>query len=192
MGFDERRGHMMMTWRARVTSVAVIAALAGSGMASAAVADGDDARGSGNIRERLSGYEEDPAVVSTTGNGTFVARVDERNQTITYRLSYADLEGPVTQAHIHFGGKAQSGGIVVFLCANVGTPPAGTQACPDAPATITGTLTPANIIGPVGQGIEAGAWAEFVAAIRANLTYANVHSVKWPGGEIRGQIEHHH
>jgi hypothetical protein len=183
---------MLMTWRARATSVAVIAALAGTGMASAAVADGDDGRGSGIIRERLSGYEEDPLVVSTTGNGTFVARIDEGSQTITYRLSYADLEGPVTQAHIHFGGKAQSGGIVVFLCANVGTPPAGTQACPPAPATITGTLTPANIIGPAGQGIEAGAFAEFVAAIRAGLTYANVHSERWPGGEVRGQIEHRH
>jgi hypothetical protein len=185
-------GHMMMTWRARVTSVAVIAALAGSGMASAAVADGDDARGSGVLRERLSGYQEDPLVVSTTGNGTFVARVDERDQTITYRLSYSDLEGPVTQAHIHFGGKAQSGGIVVFLCANVGTPPAGTQACPEAPATVTGTLTPANIIGPTGQGIEPEAFAEFAAAIRAGLTYVNVHSMKWPGGEIRAQLEHHH
>jgi hypothetical protein len=185
---------MMMTWRARVTAVAVIAALAGAGMASAAVADGDDDRGSGNVRERLSGYQEDPLVVSTTGNGTFIARIDDRNQEISYRLSYADLEGDVTQAHIHFGGKAQSGGIVVFLCANVGTPPAGTQACPAAPATITGTLTPANIIGPAGQGIEAApaAWAEFVAAIRAGLTYANVHSTKWPGGEIRAQLDHHH
>jgi hypothetical protein len=191
MGFDERRVHMMMTWRARATSVAVIAALAGAGMASAAGADSDE-RGVGVIRERLSGYEEDPLVVSTTGNGTFVARIDERNQTITYRLSYADLEGTVTQAHIHFGGKAQSGGIVVFLCANVGTPPAGTQPCPEAPATITGTLTPANIIGPAGQGIEAAAFAEFVAAIRAGLTYANVHSSKWTGGEIRGQLDHHH
>jgi hypothetical protein len=181
---------MMMTWRTRAISVAVIAALAGTGMASAAGADGS--RGSGLIRERLSGFEEQPLVLSTTGNGTFVARIDDRNQQITYRLSYADLEGTVTQAHIHFGATTQAGGIVVFLCANVGTPPAGTQACPEAPATITGTLTPANIIGPAGQGIEPEAWAEFIAAIRAGLTYANVHSTKWPGGEIRGQLDHDH
>jgi hypothetical protein len=43
----------------------------------------------------------------------------------------------------------------VFLCTNLGNGPAGTQACPAAPATITGTLRPADVIGPTGQGITA-------------------------------------
>ena len=30
--------------------------------------------------------------------------------------------------------------------------------------------------------------AEIVAAIRNGTAYANVHSSKWPGGEIRGQL----
>ena len=38
------------------------------------------------------------------------------------------------------------------------------------------------------RGIEAGAFEEFVEAIRAGHTYANVHTNKWPGGEIRGPI----
>ena len=41
---------------------------------------------------------------------------------------------------------------------------------------------------PTPQGIEPGAFAELVAAIRAGHTYVNVHSTKWPGGEIRAQI----
>jgi len=32
-------------------------------------------------------------------------------------------------------------------------------------------------------------WSEVVALIRAGRTYANVHSVKFPGGEIRSQID---
>jgi hypothetical protein len=40
----------------------------------------------------------------------------------------------------------------------------------------------------VPQGIEAGNFAELVAAMRVGSTYANVHSTKWPGGEIRAQI----
>ena len=40
----------------------------------------------------------------------------------------------------------------------------------------------------VGQGIEAGDFEEFAAALRRGNTYANVHSSKWPGGEIRAQI----
>ncbi len=30
--------------------------------------------------------------------------------------------------------------------------------------------------------------AELVRAIRAGVTYANVHSTKWPGGELRLQL----
>ncbi len=85
------------------------------------------------------------------------------------------------QAHIHFGGAAQSGGISVFLCTNLGNGPAGTQLCPAAPATITGTITAANVIGPAGQGITAGQLDELVSAMKAGVTYANVHSSLYPG-----------
>ena len=82
-----------------------------------------------------------------------------------------------------------NGGVSFFLCANPPiVPPAGTQPCPAPPATISGTATAATIIGPLGQGIEPGSFDEIVAAIRAGRTYANVHSVQFPGGEIRGQI----
>jgi hypothetical protein len=162
--------------------VAVVAALAAAG--TVAVAGGGD-----NIRERLTGYEEDPLVLSTTGNGMFKAHVNEGQQTIDYRLRYADLEAAVQQAHIHFGGPRQSGGISVFLCTNLNNGPAGTQACPPAPATVTGTIRPADVIGPAGQGIAAGEFTELVDAIRNGVTYVNVHSEKYTGGEIRAQLE---
>ena len=146
---------------------------------------------SSKIRERLSGYEEDPLALSTTGTGSFRLTVDEDAQTLTYELSYADLEGAVTQSHIHLGGAAQSGGISTFLCTNLGNGPAGTQACPAAPATITGTITAANVIGPTGQGIAAGEMAELIEAIEADTTYVNVHTTKYPGGEIRSQLDGH-
>jgi hypothetical protein len=146
---------------------------------------------SSKFRESLSGYEEDPLALSTTGTGTFRLRVDEDDLELTYELSYADLEGDVTQAHIHLGGTAQSGGISTFLCSNLGNGPAGTQACPAAPATITGTLTAANVIGPVPQGISAGEMAELIDAIEADTTYVNVHTSKYPAGEIRSQLDGH-
>jgi hypothetical protein len=37
-------------------------------------------------------------------------------------------------------------------------------------------------------GIAPGEFDELIAAIRAGATYANVHTVGRPGGEIRGQI----
>jgi hypothetical protein len=54
---------------------------------------------------------------------------------------------------------------------------------------VTGTVEAADVIGPGGQGISAGEFAEFLRALRSGNTYANVHTVTFPGGEIRGQIQ---
>ena len=167
-------------------------AVAGALAASAALA-GTMAFGTGNsIQESLTGYQEDPSALSTSGSGDFQAQLQAKDQKITYQLSYSGLEGDVLQAHIHLGGRAQSGGVSVFLCANdpPGGPP-GTQPCPPAPATISGTLTPADVIGPAAQGIAPGEFAELADAIRNGVTYVNVHSTKYPGGEIRAQLRRH-
>jgi hypothetical protein len=152
------------------------------GAGSYAVAGDTESR---EIRETLIGYQEVPAV-STVASGRFTAEV--RSDRITYTLSYRNLEGDVQQAHIHLGQRHVNGGISVFLCSNLPSPPPGTQACPAPPATISGTLTASNVIGPEAQGIAPGEFAELVAAIRAGVTYANVHSSKFPGGEIRAQL----
>jgi hypothetical protein len=180
----------MRTRRARVLlalSTAIVLAATTAGVASAV----GDRGGPRTIHVELTGYEEDPAALSTTGNGRFRAEIDERAQEIRYSLSYAALEGNVTQAHIHLGGRAQSGGISVFLCSNLGNGPAGTQACPAAPARVEGTIRPADVIGPTAQGITAGQFSELLDAIRAETTYVNVHSSLYPGGEIRSQLDHH-
>jgi hypothetical protein len=185
----------MVTGRVRklVGTVAVSAAVAATAAGTAAMAGSDGPTWvQETVSGRLTGYQEDPLVISTRGRALFQAHIDEQQSEITYRLRYENLEGAVTQAHIHFGGKAQSGGIVAFLCSNLATAPAGTQRCPAAPATITGTIRPANVINVAGQGIAAGEFAEFVAAIRAGVTYANVHTTLHPGGEIRAQLEDHH
>ncbi|MGH2898397.1 MAG: CHRD domain-containing protein, partial [Solirubrobacteraceae bacterium] len=66
--------------------------------------------------------------------------------------------------------------------------PAGTQSCPPGPATVTGTLKAVDVIGPAAQGIAAGEFEELRRAISAGATYVNVHSTRWPGGEIRSQL----
>jgi hypothetical protein len=162
-------------------AVAVVAVL---GVVGAAIATG----GGHNIREHLTGYEEQPLALSTPGSGKFEARFNRFTQEIQYRLSYSDLEAAVTQAHIHFGAENQVGGVSVFLCTNLGNGPAGTQACPAAPATITGTIRPADVIGPTAQGIAPGEFDELIDAIEAGATYVNVHSTAHPVGEIRAQI----
>ena len=111
-------------------------------------------------------------------------------------MSYSDLEGSITQSHIHLGNVGVNGGISVFLCTNLGNGPGGTQPCPASPATITGTILAADVspnIPATGaartQGINTEEIDELVAAIRAGATYVNVHTTLWPGGEVRSQID---
>ncbi|HEV2778845.1 MAG TPA: CHRD domain-containing protein [Actinophytocola sp.] len=184
-----------MTRRKRLLAAAAVvgAALAVSVAGSAVTTADESSRGAQIFfREQLSPYAETPLALSTAASGQFRMQIDDRAQEITWRLSYADLSAPVTQAHIHFGSPAQTGGISVFLCTNQGNGPAGTQTCPEAPATITGTIRPADIIGPTGQGIAAGEFGELVAAARAGFTYVNVHCTLFPAGEIRAQLGHQH
>ena len=180
----------MISGRARKWAivVAVSATAAAIAAGTSAMANASNP-GPSTLHEQLSGYNEAaPLALSTTGEGQFRVNIDEAAQEISYELSYSGLEGSVTQAHIHFGSRSQSGGISTFLCTNLGNGPAGTQPCPAAPATITGTLRPADVIGPAGQGITAGQFAELVAAINAGFTYVNVHSTLYPAGEIRAQL----
>jgi CHRD domain len=178
--------------KGRVKWAVAVAVVAGAtAVGTVAVAGGGK-----QFNEDLTGYEEVPSI-STEGNGEFRAQIDRRDQKIFYRLSYEDLEGDVLQAHIHFAQRAVNGAIVAFLCSNLDGRPEGTPDCPAAPGTVEGVIEPDDVRDtttavppPVGgQGIEAGAFDELVDAMRAGVTYANVHSSKWPGGEIRGQLE---
>lgn len=138
------------------------------------------------FHSHMAGTSEVPAI-STTASGTFLARISADGSAISFQLSYDELEGDVTQAHIHIGQSGVNGGVALFLCSNLGTP--GVQPCPVPPATVSGILTAADVIGPASQGVAAGEFAEVVAAIRAGVAYANVHSTKFPGGEIRAQVD---
>jgi hypothetical protein len=164
--------------------LAVVVAVIGA-VAIAAVAIAHDR---GAFKAKLSGFDEVPAVI-TDGNGRFEARISRSEQKIEYTLSYADVNAPVTQAHIHIGQELVAGGISAFLCANPPiTPPTGTPACPAAPGQVSGTITPASIIGPAAQGVLPGDFDSLVRALRSRLAYANVHTTQSPNGEIRGQI----
>jgi len=139
------------------------------------------------IKADLTGFQEPPAV-SSTGHGDI--RVRLQDAALEFQLNYSDLEGEVLQAHIHLGQAGLNGGIMVFLCSNLGNGPAGTPVCPQS-GTVTGTRIAADVVGPSGQGIaagEAGVFEEVLRALRSGNTYANVHTDKHTGGEIRGHL----
>ena len=156
--------------------VAIIALL---GVGSYAIAGG----GARSFKGDLEGYQEN-LDVSTVATGSFKARLSDDGTKLEYELSYSGLEGNVLFAHIHFGKAGVNGGVSYFLCGGVDQ---ARSPCPQS-GTVTGEIVAADVIGPTGQGIEAGNFAEILAAMRAGHAYANVHSSKWPGGEIRAQL----
>ena len=112
-------------------------------------------KGPRQFSARLSGFNEvhfnagPPAVlrgaIFTEATGSFSATLNNAGNSIDYELTYQDLDGDVTQAHIHFGQPSTVGGIVVWLC-QTGTNPApsevadSTPACP-AQGSVKGTIT---------------------------------------------------
>jgi hypothetical protein len=177
----------------RITLVAT-AVLAVTGAGVALTDDGDR-----RIKESLNGFKEAAAVVSTTGTGTFRATISRDGDAIEYRLTFRDLEGDITQSHIHIGHPQNAGGIVLWLCQTAASPaPPQTDSNPPpcfAPGgdprnnAVEGTLTAADVRAQTANGIAANEFAEVVRLIRAGRTYANIHTAKFPPGEIRSQID---
>jgi len=152
---------------------------------------------------RLNGFEELGAINAQTGailsdgTGTLRLHLDKNRGMATFTLTYSDvgttapLTGKVTQAHIHFGKRRDSGGVMVFFCA---TPPivgpAGTPSpCPDNSGTVTGMFTGASVVGPATQNVNPGDFNALVEALESNTAYANIHTTALPAGEIRGQVQ---
>lgn len=169
----------------------VLAGLVAAAAALTLVAAGAFAGGGGHngLRAHLNSYNEvvggvsatDSGSVSTLGRGNLTLRVQDDG--IHYRLRYSHMEGAVSQSHIHFAQRHVGGGIIASLCAGLEAP------CTSPSGDISGVITPAEVIGPEGQGIAPGEYQEAVRAIRAGATYANIHSTpNYPAGEIRGQI----
>jgi hypothetical protein len=139
---------------------------------------------------KLESYQEVPSI-SSAASGSFRAFINDKTGTISYELPYSGLTGDVQQAHIHVGQASVNAAVSVFLCQTAVNPdPTGlAPQCPQS-GTVTGIPHSANMIegGIVSQGIAPGEFEELLAAIRAGVAYATVHSSTFPGGELRGQL----
>lgn len=157
-------------------SIIAIAALLLAALATPTVLS---ASSSTKVHASLNGYLEVPSI-STTGRGTFTATL--RSTSISYRLRFSGLGSDAMAAHIHFARPDVNGAVVAFLCGGGDKP-----ACPAAGGTVTGVIDAADVMAG-DRGIAAGEIAELIRAIKAGATYVNVHSMVYPGGEIRGNI----
>ena len=156
---------------------------------------------------KLRGLNETPIVISGA-TGTAKVTISDNEKSIDYELTYSGLEGSLVPngkvlfAHIHVGRPTISGGVAVFFCGG-GNTDATKKACPassvaGAPDQVRGTWTAADTTGPASQGVDPtnpngeDSFARLVKAIKSGLTYANVHTTRSGGGEIRGQLKRDH
>jgi CHRD domain-containing protein len=143
----------------------------------------------------MNGFEEtgglgtgQTGAILTPGQGELSLKL--QGDSISYTLKYSDLSSAAAQAHIHFGKIHVSGGIIAFLCTNLGNGPAGTPTCPETGGTVTGVLTAGSIVGPTAQNVAIGNFGALLDALDSDTAYVNLHTTNFGSGEIRGQIRH--
>jgi len=132
----------------------------------------------------LTGAEEVPPV-DTLGQGQATLLYGATRDEIAFRVNVAGVRN-ITQSHIHCGLKGVNGPVVAFLFGLVG---GGVNL---NGVLATGTITGANIIPrPSSAACPGGVgdMDDLLMQIHNGNTYVNVHSIAWPGGEVRGQVQ---
>ncbi len=167
--------------------------LVGAGILGAAIAafvfmlgstfaqSGSSVNGSLKFEAELAGANEVPAV-ETAATGRAEVSVNEDMTQADFEVRVNDGMA-VTQSHLHCAAVGENGPVIVFL---FGFIPGGF----DVDGTLAEfTLTDANIL-PAGQdcAIPVHDIASLTHALQAGIIYANVHTVAYPAGEIRGQL----
>ena len=188
----------MKNLKSKIT-VAVLCASAMTIIANQRVrAQNDDDQQPLRLSAKLSTFNE-VLPKGTGAHGTFRAKLSADGTTLNWTFTWTGLTGPPLFAHIHFGQPGVNGQVMTFFCGGPKGNPAIPQK-PDCPQTtsgsITGTTTAGDVIalntaGPNDQGLDQHDFATFLRAIRSGDGYANMHTTRFPGGEIRGQIAVH-
>jgi hypothetical protein len=130
-----------------------------------------------NFTAHLSGDEEVPPVV-TQGQGQAIFKLSKDGSSLYYKLIVANI-ADVVQSHIHIAPAGLNGPVVAFLFG----PVAGGVTVNGVLAE--GNITAANLVGPLaGQPLST-----LIDRMNNDSAYVNVHTVSFPGGEIRGQIK---
>jgi Asp-tRNA(Asn)/Glu-tRNA(Gln) amidotransferase A subunit family amidase len=124
---------------------------------------------------QLDGDQEvSPTDTDATGSAVFT--LNDNKTALQYTLNVTNIYN-VTAAHIHLGPAGANGPVVVPLFS-------GNEAGPVNGILAEGMIMSDDLTGPLaGMTMD-----DLIAEMNGGNTYANVHTSKYPGGEIRGQI----
>lgn len=132
-------------------------------------------------RAHLSAEAED---VETKATGQTIFHLSKDGSELSYKLIVANLKN-TTQAHIHLraDASAPSGGVVVWLYPS--GPPSQLIEGRFSGVLAEGTITSDDLV----NALAGESLATLIEKIEEGLTYVNVHTQAYPGGEIRGDIQ---
>ena len=136
----------------------------------------------------LSGANEVPAA-NTPGFGSGVVTLDTVANTMRVQTTFAALIGNTTAAHIHCcAAPGTSVGVATVTPSFTGFPLGVTSGAYDFTydMTLAGSFN-ASFITANGGTVTTARNALFNGIINGQ-SYLNIHSTRFPGGEIRGQL----
>ena len=132
-------------------------------------------RSDNNFAAPLSGSNEVPPNESDA-NGVIIVKIAPDESSIDYKLIVSNANN-VLAAHFHLAPEGVNGPVVAHLF--------GGPMVPSQNGILSeGTITAANVVGPLAGNLQA-----LIDTMRSGSIYTNVHTVLLPGGEIRGQLD---
>ncbi len=131
----------------------------------------------GPFKAALSGSSESPAI-STPAKGSATFELDKTGKELKYKVTVNDIED-VTAAHVHYGMKGKDGPPVAAIDIK------GSKTGKFSGVLAEGMITDKDLVGPLkGKSVE-----DLVKDIKSGELYLNVHTAKYPNGELRGQLQ---
>lgn len=133
-----------------------------------------------------------PEAVGATGTGTLVLEYDEHGNTLNIMATWSGLSGTTNNAHIHCCTAAPGTGTAGVALAQAGLLPGFPLGVQSGSYNRVIDLTQANQYGGAFLTASGGTPAQAEARLLANLAsgnaYFNIHSTRFPGGEVRAFV----
>jgi len=139
----------------------------------------------------LNGAAEDPPI-SSTGSGTATVTIDQILNTMRVEVVFADLLGTTLVTHIHCctatPGSGNTG-VASAVPSFVGFPVGVTSGVYDQVFNVTelAVFNPAFVA--ANGGTAASALNALLDGLNDGSAYLNIHTTRFPAGEIRGFLQ---
>ena len=164
-------------------STAIVAALLTS---QGVLADGKGVLTSKSVLSPEQEVQDPPVESNALGNA--IITIDRKFRRAGIKVTYTGLEGEFTRMHFHCAPEGENGPVAVGLVDLVATALDNSETVTLDAKTLTGSLDNSQFPGDGGDcGI--GNLRDLADAIDAGGVYWNMHTLAFPGGELRGQVE---